>query len=150
MPTVDTSSIGGAVIQQHAIEYVEELNGQFAAEPLAKEKPFADRGVFIQVRWCPERVVIGCPGSKRPASRKRKRRGINDRQPFLVVVPVNIETLPTHAIRPVSHKNIADQGVAIELVRTCEGRQGYSALVVGDQRNLPAAGQILHERTAAV
>jgi hypothetical protein len=34
----DASSINGANIQQHAIEHVEELDGQLAAEPLTKEK----------------------------------------------------------------------------------------------------------------
>ena len=104
---LDASSINGPNIQQHAIEHVEELDGQLAAEPLAKEKPLAERDIFIQVSRRTDSIIEGSRVSNGPVARRSKGRGIDEWLPFVVVVPVETE-IGRHKVRPVGHEDVAN------------------------------------------
>src|SRR5207253_2193780 len=98
-----------------AFQHVVELHGQLAAEPLPKEELLCECKVFIQVSRRSQSVIERRCISNCPVSRKSERRGVNHRQPFVVIVPVDAE-ITGHTVRPVEHKNVANDGVAVELV----------------------------------
>ena len=91
--TLNSGSIGRAVIQREAIEHIEELDRQVAAEALAKVELLAERDILIKVWRRRQATNGGSHVSNGPVSRWSERRGIDHGQPFVVVVPVDVEVV---------------------------------------------------------
>ena len=90
----------------HAIQDIEEFHSQFRGNAFAKEEFLGESDIFVALEWIPERGNIAqrCPGRELSWIGKGSR--IEDRQAFVVVVPIQTDRLPSQvgAIKAVQQR----------------------------------------------
>jgi hypothetical protein len=125
----------------HAIQDIEKFHSQFRGNAFAKEEFLGDGDIFVALEGIPERGNIARGRSGRELSWIGKGSRIEDRQAFVVVVPIQTDRLPS-------------QVGAIEAVQERISARGDSErLTAGIGKitaELPASNEIFGNRTASV
>src|SRR5579859_359697 len=125
---IRTSEVGIADLE--AVENVIELHSQLRAHALPEKEVLGQRKVLIAVEWATQAIDPARRITQGKVSRRRKSSEIEDREPLIVVVVIDVEGLPLHQIRKVAGSQRATIG---------EDLQWRAARVLENAAYLPAA-----------